>query len=193
MRLLVILIVLIFIGCKNHEATEVTIYQTDVNDTSTLATPSDSTELIPKKIFKYLEDSLPEWVIPDTSEYEPLWYDLIYERDQITYFAISDFNNDQLPDYVFTLKYQNAIRLVIIYSIGEKYNHWVAEDFNKPYAEDSLMHGILIEPPGRIDRVVDNKNVSLVLNVNGVGLMREEFLIKVYYWNQGKFNFFEAE
>ena len=145
--------------------------------------------VVPQNVLDYIEAKLPGWEIPDTSEYVKYWWDF-YDRDKITYFVNTDLNMDGFEDYAITMKTGNILKLVFILRTGDTFSHLIANDFSEVYTGKGLKYGILIEPPGRTDRVVNNKEVTLILRHNGVALMKEEIMIRIYYWKDDKFQVF---
>ena len=186
MRLTFITALFLVISCQNPAPT------TGSGEDNRGDNISGTEVIIPQNVLNYLKDNFPGWEIPDTSEYMKAWW-TFYDRDQITYYVTTDFNDDGLADYAFTLKSPDSLRLVILVSDGNAFTHWVAEDFNEPYSGNNLKFGLMITPPGRTDRVVDDIPVSLILKSNGIAFMEEEVMIRIYYWDDRKFKVLRAK
>jgi hypothetical protein len=187
MRLIIILILFSALGCKSSKTnSNPVINQTEKNS-------SKSLDLIPANVIYYLKNNLSGWNIPDTSDYSKAWWSF-YERNQIPYFVTTDFNDDNVSDYAFILKNKNSIKLVILVGSGETFTHWIADDFKETYKDNvkDIQYGLNIEPPARIDCVVDNKECSLALRSNGFVLMELEKKLKIYYWDQGAIKTFRV-
>jgi hypothetical protein len=179
------LLALLMFGCQNRNSGPTTAPVSQQSETVGLK------EMIPQKIKDYVAQNLPGYTIVDTSDYIKAWWSF-YDKHQIPCFITMDFNDDQVSDYAMLLKNANSLRLVILTASGNSFTQWMPDDFNEVYKGNDVQFGLSIEPPGRIDCLVDNKEQSLVLQSNGIALMALEQKVKVYYWSSGKYNLFRV-
>ncbi|MXV16407.1 hypothetical protein [Hufsiella ginkgonis] len=144
---------------------------------------------LPNDILFYIHGQLPGSALVDTAEYAVSWWSF-YDRDEIPYQAIADFNDDGLADYALLLKNGDKINLVIISMQGNKLSHWVAPG---PVANGTanLHVGLSVEPPGRID-IVRPAIRSLILRSNAVNLYDFENRVRIYYSKNGSFEVFDT-
>jgi hypothetical protein len=155
--------------------------------------------LIPHDVKKFLLENFTDYKIPDTLDYfkgfcfffnKGQSYNFI---DQIPYFVTSDFNDDQLPDFAFILKHFNKLKIVILENKGKNFKYWVDNSFDEKIDKEGIKYGLYVEPPRKIDCVVDNIPQSLIMKSNGVALMKLEEMIKVYYWENGEYKIFRTK
>ena len=189
MRFLSIIFFFSMLGCGRPNSNSTANANPDVVQEA-VNSPKD---LIPQTVKDYLTKNFAEWIIPDTADYIKAWWSF-YDKTQIPYFVTTDFNDDQAADYAFILKHENSLKLVILTSAGNSFTPWIAEDFKETLmGPKSLQFGLAVEPPGRIDCLVDNKEQSLVLQSNGIALMALEQKCTIYYWSSGNYKMFKVK
>lgn len=181
-----LIVMLLFIGCKNSKTNFSTL--TDLKPSE--KTTSNLINFIPLSVKDYVKNNLPGWAIPDTCDYSKSWWSF-YERNQIPYFVTIDLNDDQIADYALILKSHNTLRLFILMGLDGTFTHWVDDAFKATYKE--IKFGLIIEPPARIDCVVDNLESSLVLKSNGITLMELEQKVKIFYWDNESIETFRVK
>jgi hypothetical protein len=194
MRLLFIVILFSVLGCHHPKTNSNPTPDFNAKINQQGKTGCLTPNLIPRSVNDYLTANFAGWTIPDTSDYIKAWW-AFYDKNQIPYFVTTDFNDDNLSDYVFLLKNSNSIRLVILTAIGKTFTHWISEDFKETFkkGEKYIQFGLAIEPPGRTDCIVDNKEQSLLLKSNGIALMTMEQKCQIYYWSSGKYQMFRVK
>lgn len=141
MRIVFIIFLCCIIGCnspKKKSTPQPNVIATGKNNCSD--------HIIPQSVKDYVKNNLQGWSIIDTSDYIKSWWSF-YERNQIPYFVTIDLNDDQVADFAFILKSQNALRLVILMGSGDTFTHWIADDFKATYKGKDIKNGLIIEPP----------------------------------------------
>jgi hypothetical protein len=179
------LILVLILGCHNPNSNSSNAVVSQPIETM------GAKELVPQSVKDYLSKNLAGWTIPDTSDYIKAWWSF-YDKNQIPFFVTSDFNDDHVSDYAMILKNSKSIRLVILTATGNSYTLWMADDFNEAFGGKDIQYGLVIEPPGRTDCIIDNKEQSLVLESNGIALMALEQKCKIYYWHSGHYKTFRV-
>lgn len=188
-KILYFFIMLLMFSCK-YSINEKKINSTPVH--------TNFESIVPEDLIEYINLNLPDYEVPDTNEYYKGFCFFFnktskhYFKEQIPFFITSDFNDDFKPDYAFLLKYRNnTLKIVIIYSNNNSYKHWIDNNYIIPIDYNiGIQHGICVEPPRKIDCVVNDVEKSLILKSNGVSLYKLEEMINVYYWENGTFKVF---
>lgn len=179
-------------SCKNQKGH---IDNNPISESSAIQLDS----LMPQDVKNYLKTNFPDYHIPDTNEYFKN-FSFFFNKgvsysfnDQIPYFVTSDFNDDQLPDFAFILKKSENLKFVFLENTGNSFKYWSDSSFNEPIDNEGIIYGLYVEPPRKIDCVVDDEPVSLILKRNGVALYKLEDMMKVYYWEDGTFKVFRTK
>lgn len=182
-------IVILISSCK---------YNINNSKTNSILTYKNLEFIVPEKIEEYIKNNLPDYKLPDTTEYYKGFCFFFnktskhYFKEQIPFFITTDINDDFKSDYALLLKDKNDIlKLIIIYSTNNSYRHWIDDIYPIPIDHKiGIQHGICIEPPRKIDCVVNNEEKSLILKSNGISLYKLEEMIRVYYWENDSFKVF---
>jgi hypothetical protein len=130
-----------------------------------------------------LRDLLPDQQLVDTSYYDGLWWSF-HSRDVQPNFSVLDINDDGIADCALFVHRNQGVHLIFIVSRPDGSYVAVESDFNVVLNGKNLQYGLQIEAPGRIDRIVNNEDRSLVLKTNAVVLLHLERAIRVFYWDR---------
>jgi hypothetical protein len=130
-----------------------------------------------------LRDLVPDQQLVDTSFYDGLWWSF-HSRDVKPNISVLDINDDGNADCALFVHRNHCAQLIFIVSQPDGDYVAVESDFNVVLTGKNLQYGLQIEAPGRIDRIVNNEDRSLVLKTNAIVLLHLERAIRVFYWDR---------
>jgi hypothetical protein len=146
---------------------------------------------LPPQVMGYLAQHLPEWKIPDTSDYAKSWWSF-HDKKMVPYSVVLDFNDDEIADYVLLVHNDSTVKLLLLLGNKETFNHFWATDFKQPFLKGELQYGVAIQPPGRID-IAFPEIRSLILKSNAINLLELENRLAMYYFKDQKLSVFTTK
>jgi len=145
----------------------------------------DSINFVSENIYKILKDSLSQFELPNNMVFNESWNE--YSVSKYPYICKSDFNGDEVLDFVFILASKNHKELLVCVFLSNKktYNIFRIKQFTLDEKEIPLV--LNIENKG----VWESPNGKKHIKNNGfVIYWVTESKSYIYYWNKNKFDRF---
>lgn len=170
MKLLIIIALLSFIGCKQENKK-----QTVVSDKQ----QQEVNNIISDKLIDYINSSLPDYTILTITDYFNEVNNFI-DNGELPYICESDFDSDGKMEYAVLLKKGDHKLCIMIISLL-KNKHQEIDCFNFNNKVDIILS---VEKKGKweaVDETIDVPNDGILVD------FAKESLSKAYYWDGKKY------
>ena len=185
LNVLFILSAMAVLGCE-HSKVKKQYKDTAVEEKTKISQPG-----LPHQVIGYLAKNLPEWKIPDTSDYAKSWWSF-HDKKEVPYHVILDLNDDEIADYGLLVHNNSSVKLLLLLGHKTSFDHYWATNFNQPFLKGELQYGLAIQPPGRID-IAFPEIRSLILKSNAINLLELENRLAIYYFMNEKLSVFTTK
>lgn len=147
-------------------------------------------EYLPAHLKSYINKNLPQWKLPDPSEWDNLWFQSYKSPNSLVNYIRGDFNCDQKEDYGLLLSDKtNSIAAWIIHSDENGYSGVKLEDIGT--FDNHIQVGLELVEAGDlnyIDPDIEDEPKPIRLKCPAVQVVYFEKGAATYYWDNGKYN-----
>ncbi len=185
LNVLFVISAIAFLGCEHLQVKE------QQKDTAVEEKVKISQPGLPHQVIGYLAKDLPEWKIPDTSDYVKSWWSF-HDKKEVPYYVVLDFNDDEIADYGLLVHNDATVKLLLLLGNKTSFNHYWDTNFNQPFLKGELQYGVAIQPPGRID-IAFPEIRSLILKSNAINLLELENRLAIYSFMDEKLSVFTTK
>ncbi len=144
-------------------------------------------ETIPEILIKYVKIAIPNYHIPDLSDFDKAW-NLFYEDSlSIPYYIAGDFNGDGLTDYALLLmNNEKELFLGAFHRVNDvEFKFILIEDIGN-FINKIINVGLYVQKTGEIEGI----GGRLILFYDAIILSIFEKSSKIYYWDKDNYTAF---
>jgi hypothetical protein len=145
-------------------------------------------QYLPQALVSYVQQSLPEWKLPDPTAWEKYWFDEYKKEKSLVNFITSDFNCDNVADHALILLNQKGDIGVWAFLARDGSFEKTKLDQFENLSGGPIGAGLLILEKGEHSYLGPEGEIEKPVKVNceGVTVIFFEKAARSYYWENGK-------